>query len=94
MIVFQQLFISLLTIEYDLLPRYYCCQMSRDPAFCDFYYEKRPAGTCDGYLPPRTGTDRGQCPQIGRQWGIKIETVIALQCKLNGKPIVIFIPYN
>ncbi|PIK34386.1 putative fibrillin-1 [Apostichopus japonicus] len=42
-------------LDDDLLPRYYCCAASEDPAFCGYYQEKRPAGSCDGYLPPRTG---------------------------------------
>ncbi|XP_033124327.1 uncharacterized protein LOC117122739 [Anneissia japonica] len=39
----------------DLFPRYYCCTASRDPYFCGLFTEKRPAGSCDGYLPPNTG---------------------------------------
>ncbi|XP_033124345.1 uncharacterized protein LOC117122747 [Anneissia japonica] len=39
----------------DLFPRYYCCAASRDPYFCGLFAEKRPAGSCDGYLPPNTG---------------------------------------
>ncbi|XP_072046364.1 uncharacterized protein [Amphiura filiformis] len=39
----------------DLLPRYYCCTESQDPSFCDLYYEKRPAGTCNGYEAPQSG---------------------------------------
>lgn len=49
------LYISLYGLDDDLLPRYYCCAASEDPAFCGYYEEKRPAGSCDGYLPPRTG---------------------------------------
>ncbi|XP_072014975.1 uncharacterized protein [Amphiura filiformis] len=37
----------------DLLPRKYCCGDSNDEAFCGYYEEKRPAGSCDGFLPPR-----------------------------------------
>ena len=35
-----------------------------------------------------------QCPQIGRQYGIKRKAAVALQCKLNGKQItaLLFIP--
>ncbi|XP_077996694.1 uncharacterized protein LOC144450002, partial [Glandiceps talaboti] len=39
----------------DLLPRYYCCQLSRDPYFCELYSEKRPAGSCTGYQRPFWG---------------------------------------
>ena len=37
-----------------------------------------------------------QCPQIGRQYGIKNKAAITLQCKLNGKLIaaLLFIPYS
>ncbi|KAJ8035710.1 Mucin-like protein [Holothuria leucospilota] len=42
-------------IDDDLVPRYDCCVASQDPAFCAMYEEKRPAGTCNGYLPPETG---------------------------------------
>ncbi|XP_077996691.1 uncharacterized protein LOC144449999 [Glandiceps talaboti] len=39
----------------DLMPRYSCCAMSNDPAFCDLYKEKRPVGQCSDYTPPRIG---------------------------------------
>jgi len=39
----------------DYLPRYYCCSESNDEAFCDMYFEKRLAGSCEGYLPPNLG---------------------------------------
>ncbi|XP_077993853.1 uncharacterized protein LOC144447650 [Glandiceps talaboti] len=39
-------------INGDILPRYYCCTGSDDPAFCDLYEEKRPRGGCSGYVPP------------------------------------------
>ncbi|XP_033122638.1 uncharacterized protein LOC117121521, partial [Anneissia japonica] len=39
----------------DLFPKYYCCAASQDPYFCGLFTEKRPAGSCDGYLPPNTG---------------------------------------
>ncbi|XP_033642813.1 uncharacterized protein LOC117302931 isoform X2 [Asterias rubens] len=39
----------------DFSPRHYCCKESNDEAFCNMYFEKRPAGSCSGYLPPRTG---------------------------------------
>ncbi|PIK46326.1 putative fibrillin-1 [Apostichopus japonicus] len=42
-------------IDEDLVPRYDCCVASQDPSFCALYEEKRPAGSCDGYLPPQTG---------------------------------------
>ena len=37
-----------------------------------------------------------QCPQIGRQYGIKNKAAIAWQCKLNGKliAVLLFIPYS
>uniref|UniRef100_A0ABM0MQX4 Mucin-4-like n=1 Tax=Saccoglossus kowalevskii TaxID=10224 RepID=A0ABM0MQX4_SACKO len=44
-----------LWLDDDLLPRYYCCSMSNDPAFCEMYAEKRPAGKCEGYIPPSSG---------------------------------------
>ncbi|XP_071482117.1 uncharacterized protein [Diadema antillarum] len=40
---------------FDLSPRYFCCQAANDEAFCNLYVEKRPAGSCDGYLPPNSG---------------------------------------
>ncbi|XP_077993986.1 uncharacterized protein LOC144447778 [Glandiceps talaboti] len=42
-------------IELDILPRYFCCTASSDPAFCDMYEEKRPRGSCSGYEPPNIG---------------------------------------
>ncbi|XP_077993149.1 uncharacterized protein LOC144447117 [Glandiceps talaboti] len=39
----------------DLYPRYWCCELSQDPEFCEKYEEKRPSGTCSRYLPPTTG---------------------------------------
>ena len=41
--------------EEDLLPRQYCCGDSNDETFCDLYVEKRPAGNCENFLPPRVG---------------------------------------
>ncbi|XP_070537209.1 mucin-4-like [Ptychodera flava] len=42
-------------IDQDILPRYFCCNASNDPAFCDMYEEKRPRGSCTGYKPPKIG---------------------------------------
>ncbi|XP_077993150.1 uncharacterized protein LOC144447118 [Glandiceps talaboti] len=42
-------------LDEDLYPRYWCCELSQDPEFCDKYEEKRPSGTCSRYLPPTTG---------------------------------------
>ncbi|XP_070549842.1 uncharacterized protein [Ptychodera flava] len=45
----------LLWLEEDLMPRQYCCALSRDPSFCELYKEKRPPGQCQGYIPPHVG---------------------------------------
>ncbi|XP_071941000.1 uncharacterized protein [Antedon mediterranea] len=42
-------------IDEDLYPRYYCCGASQDEQLCNMYTEKRPAGKCEGYIPPKTG---------------------------------------
>ncbi|XP_022101039.1 uncharacterized protein LOC110984815 isoform X2 [Acanthaster planci] len=39
----------------DYFPRHYCCNAANDEAFCDRYFERRPAGSCNGYLPPNIG---------------------------------------
>ncbi|XP_033097637.1 mucin-4-like, partial [Anneissia japonica] len=44
-----------LYLDDDLFPRYFCCDASQDQQLCDLYIEKRPAGKCDGYVPPKTG---------------------------------------
>ncbi|XP_070536985.1 mucin-like protein [Ptychodera flava] len=46
-------------IENDVTPRYLCCELSGDSSFCEKYEEKRPAGKCAGYIPPKTGWTYG-----------------------------------
>ncbi|KAJ8038778.1 IgGFc-binding protein [Holothuria leucospilota] len=41
-------------LNFDFYPRTACCELSGDQYFCDLYAEKRPPGSCTGYLPPRT----------------------------------------
>lgn len=48
------IFFFIYDLVQDYFPREACCELSRDPFFCDIYTEKRPAGSCIGYLPPRT----------------------------------------
>ncbi|XP_022101062.1 uncharacterized protein LOC110984828 [Acanthaster planci] len=48
-------FLRLFWIFLDFYPRFYCCDKANDETFCDMYFEKRPKGSCSGYLPPTTG---------------------------------------